>query len=71
MQNNIEKIQAEQDAKVKETALQMFKSGDDISISLIQRKCKAGYNSAYRVFEDLIKTGIVKRGIKYGYSTFI
>jgi len=32
-----------------------FSKGDDISISIIQRKCKVGYNCAYRLLNFLIE----------------
>lgn len=40
----------------------MFNSGDDISIPLIQRKCRCGYFSASRVLQKLIEDGKVKEG---------
>ncbi len=40
----------------------MFKSGDDISVSLIQRKCSTEYFTASRTLENLIEDGLVKRG---------
>lgn len=61
----------EQDIKTRATVFQMFKSGDDISVSLIQRKCRVGYNSAYRVFENLVEDGLVEKGIGNGVSKFI
>jgi len=60
-----------EDIKTRTTVFQMFKSGDDISVSLIQRKCKVGYNSAYRVFENLVEDGLVEKGIGNGVSKFI
>lgn len=39
-----------------------FKSGSEISVSLIQRRCSVGYNLAYRVLELLIEKGIAERG---------
>jgi len=32
-----------------------FSKGDDISISIIQRKCKVGWNAASRLLTHLIK----------------
>ena len=46
MSDIIKQAQMEQDVKTRTAVFQMFKSGDDISVSLIQRKCKVGYNSA-------------------------
>ena len=50
MSDIIKQAQMEQDVKTRTAVFQMFKSGDDISVSLIQRKCKVGYNSASRTF---------------------
>lgn len=61
--DSITAMQTEQDTKNRKEVLLRFKSGDDISISLIQRKCCCGYNSAYRVFTKLIEDGLVKRGV--------
>jgi len=52
----------EVDHKTLSYVLELFQSGDDISIPLIQRKCKVGYNSAYRVLKELIKDKKVKEG---------
>jgi predicted transcriptional regulator len=61
----------EADIKLRTLVLQMFKSGDDISISLIQRRCAAGYNTAYRVFENLVEDGLIKKPKGNGVSTFV
>jgi hypothetical protein len=71
MSNIIKEAQMEQDIKTRTTIFELFKSGEDISISLIQRKCQVGYNSAYRTFENLIEDGLIERGIGYGVSKFI
>lgn len=43
-----------------------FSKGDDISISIIQRKCKVGYNAAYRLLNYLIlQKLIVKNNNSY------
>ena len=39
-----------------------FTSGDEIGVSLIQRKCRSGYFSASRVLQKLIDEGKVKEG---------
>jgi DNA segregation ATPase FtsK/SpoIIIE-like protein len=56
----IKEIHNEQDQITKKSVVEMFKSGDDISISLIQRKCKVGYFSASRVLDSLICGRLVK-----------
>lgn len=65
MSNTIKEVQMEQDIKTRITVFAMFNSGDDISVSLIQRKCKVGYNSAHRTLMNLVEDGLVKR-IKVG-----
>lgn len=67
----IKQIQEKQDETVMDLISIMFKSGDDISVSLIQRKCKAGYNSASRTFEKLINEGLITNEDSYGQSKFI
>ena len=61
----------EQDIKTRTAVFQMFKSGDDISVSLIQRKCKVGYNSASRTFENLVEDGCIEKGNGNGVSKFL
>ena len=70
-EKTIEEFNKQQDAK---TLIEVFKSfgpGDDISISLIQRKCKVGYNTAYRTFYHLVHDGIIKQVDNNGISKFI
>jgi DNA segregation ATPase FtsK/SpoIIIE-like protein len=43
----------ELDLKAREEFLIHFKKGDNISTSLIQRKCKVGYNTAVRLINYL------------------
>jgi hypothetical protein len=50
------------DAEVLEKVNIFFSSGDDIGVSLIQRKCRCGYFSASRVLQKLIDEGKVKEG---------
>jgi len=57
----IKKIQKEQDNKTLYKVLKVFNSKDFISVSLIQRKCKCGYNSAYRVLNYMIENGMVEK----------
>ena len=65
MSDTIKEAQNEQDIKTRTSVFAMFNSGDDISVSLIQRKCKVGYNSAHRTLMNLLEDGLVKR-IKVG-----
>ena len=53
-------IENEQDIKTRTSVFQIFKSGDEISVSLIQRKCQVGYNSASRTFENLVEDGLIE-----------
>lgn len=69
MSDIIKQTQMEQDVKTRTTVFQMFKSGDDISVSLIQRKCQVGYNSASRTFKNLFEDGLIEK--KNGESKFI
>ena len=62
MKDVIKETQMEQDLKPRTAVFQNFNSGDDIGVSLIQRKCKCGYFSASRVLENLIEDGLVQRG---------
>ena len=62
MKDVIKETQMEQDLKTRTAVFQNFNSGDDIAVSLIQRKCKFGYFSASRVLENLIEDGLVQRG---------
>lgn len=68
MSDTIKEAQNEQDIKTRTTVFTMFNSGDDISVSLIQRKCKVGFNSAYSSLMNLVEDGLVKR-IKVGGDT--
>ena len=71
MSNMIKQTQMEQDIKTRTSVFKMFKSGDDISVSLIQRKCNVGYNSASRTFENLIEDGLIERGKGNEISKFL
>ena len=44
----------ELDQKARKEFEIQIKKGDDISINIIQRKCKVGYNCAYRTILFLI-----------------
>ena len=61
MSEIIKRTQLEQDEKTRSAILIHFKSGDDISVSLIQRKCQVGYNSAYRTYNMMISDGLIKK----------
>jgi hypothetical protein len=56
-------VQNEHDIKTSKRLFERFSSGDEISVSLIQRKCKCGYFSATRVLDKLISDGSVQGGI--------
>jgi Fic family protein len=71
MSDIIKQTQMEQDVKTRTSVFQMFKSGDDISVSLIQKKCKVGYNSASRTFENLVEDGFIEKGNGNGVSKFL
>lgn len=60
--NGVVETQDEQDIKTRTAVFQNFKSGDDIGVSLIQRKCKCGYFSASRVLENLMEDGLIEEG---------
>lgn len=45
-----------------------FQSGDEISIPIIQRKCLVGYNTAYRIFNQLCNEGFINRNPNNGVS---
>lgn len=66
MSKFIEDIHKEQNDKVDNEVIEkiniFFSSGDDIGVSLIQRKCRCGYFSASRVLQKLIDEGKVKEG---------
>ena len=71
MSDVIKQTQMEQDIKTRTAVFQMFKSGEEISVSLIQRKCAVGYNSASRTFENLIEDGLILKGNGNGISKFL
>lgn len=60
MSDTLKQSQLEQDIKTRTKIFSMFESGDDISVSLIQRKCSVGYFSASRVLQNLVDDGLVK-----------
>ena len=71
MSDIIKQTQMEQDVKTRTAVFQMFKSGDDISVSLIQRKCQVGYNSASRTFENLVEDRLIEKGNGNVVSKFL
>ncbi len=60
MSDTLKQAQLDQDIKTRTKVFGAFESGDDISVSLIQRKCSVGYFSASRVLENLIEDGLVE-----------
>lgn len=71
IKKTIEEFNKQQDAKTLIEVFKLFDPGDDISISLIQRKCKVGYNTAYRTFYHLVHDGIMKQVDNNGISKLI
>lgn len=49
----------DKDLKVFNQIKECFKSGDEISISIIQRRFALGYNAAWRVMDALLSEKIV------------
>jgi hypothetical protein len=56
--------------EVENEVLTTFNNGDDISISLIQRRCTCGFNSASRVFNKLLAEGTIVKTSQNGVSKF-
>jgi len=61
IEQTILEFNKQQDVKTSIAVFKLFDPGDDISISLIQRKCKVGYNTAYRTFCHLMYDGRIKQ----------
>ena len=61
MSDTLKQAQLDQDIKTRTAVFGTFKSGDDISVSLIQRRCSVGYFSASRVLENLIEDGLIEQ----------
>lgn len=55
IQKLAEQLNKEADIKAQKEFDNIFKKDDDVSISILQRKCKLGYNSAVRLFQYLIQ----------------
>jgi len=70
MSDTLKQAQLDQDIKTRTAVFGTFKSGDDISVSLIQRRCAVGYFSASRVLENLIEDGLVE-SIKGTFSKML
>jgi Fic family protein len=52
-----------------ESVKEDFKSGDDISIPIIQRKYGLGYNTAGRVFDKLVNEKFIQKPSgKFGFG---
>jgi len=62
MKDTIKETQFMHDVNTRSSVYGTFKTGDDISVSLIQLRCKTGYFSASRVLENLIEDGLVQAG---------
>lgn len=63
----LETLQSEpsRDAEIILQIKKTFKSGDDISTSIIQRKYLTGYNLATRVFNQLTTEGFINKAKKH------
>ena len=60
-----------EDAKTRSSIDRSFKKGDDITISIIQRRCRTGYFTACRVLVKLQIDGLVsqtKKAINGSYT---
>lgn len=53
-------MNTEKDIETRSKIFQVFKIGDTITVPLIQRKCKVGYNTAYRTLKNLIEDDLVE-----------
>ena len=51
----------ELDLKARNEFKIQFKKGDDISIPIIQRKCRVGYNAAFRLLNYLIEQKLITK----------
>ena len=58
--DTIKNTQDERDIKTRSSIMLTFEKGDEISVSLIQRRCKTGYFTASRVLENLKVDGLIK-----------
>lgn len=56
----IQEINTEKDIETRSKIFQVFEPGDMITVPLIQRKCKVGYNTAYRTLKNLIEDDLVE-----------
>ena len=61
MKNIAKEVHNNQDLKTIDSVMEIFRSRDDISISIIQRKCNVGYNAAHRAFEKLVQGGVIEK----------
>lgn len=64
MEDILKDHRLKEDSKTRDCVFEPFKVGDDIGVSLIQRKCRCGYFSASRVLHSLVKGDFVQRGEK-------
>lgn len=72
MKDVIKQTQMEQDVKTRTSIFQMFNSGDDISIPLIQRKHKRLHKllnkqSSFRIKKVVLKVTNLIKNKNYGY----
>lgn len=71
MSNTIKEAQDLRDKNTLINVAMNFNVNDEISESLIQRKCKVGYNSASRVLDKLIKDKKVKRTDRFSMGVLL
>ncbi|QQO97018.1 hypothetical protein Nekkels1_19 [Cellulophaga phage Nekkels_1] len=64
--SNIERIRLKKAIETRTLVFKTFNSGDDISISIIQKRCKVGYTSAYTTLRNLSEDGLVVNCNKNG-----
>jgi hypothetical protein len=65
MNDAFKQINLAKDIETRTAVFGKFKSGDDISISLIQRRCLVEYFTALRTLDNLIEDGLVEKNGQY------
>lgn len=63
-EKEIDQFINERNEKAYNTVKTVFKDGDPISTSLIQRRCALGYNAATSVYDKLLEEGSIIAGEK-------
>lgn len=62
--NAIKKVRDKIAKETFEKAKEYFKPGDTVTVSLIQRYCRSGYNSATSVYKMLLSKGLTEESKK-------